>query len=266
MSGPGSATDTAVVVWNGASGTLVRNSGVLIDGSDNLFVPGNITTNGTVDGRDVAADGSSLDSHLANLLNPHAVTAAQVGAPTTAQFTGHTGNEANPHNVTYDQTGAAALAGDAAQLFSVADPTAGAHAASRQWVESVLPVIVFGTEPQDAVSDAPSSTTAVTWQDKTTLNTSSLPAGTYRVGFVAQVRNDNKNNGVDCRLYNITTATEYDLHEITASQDADNWYSVTSFIYVTLTGVNDIRIQWQRNGTLGTAYIKNARIELWRIT
>jgi hypothetical protein len=43
---------------------------------------GNITTPGEVDGRDVSADGSSLDSHLGNTSNPHSVTADQVGKDT----------------------------------------------------------------------------------------------------------------------------------------------------------------------------------------
>jgi hypothetical protein len=45
-----------------------------------LQVSGNITVTGTVDGRDLAADGAQLDLHHARTDNPHATTAAQVGA------------------------------------------------------------------------------------------------------------------------------------------------------------------------------------------
>lgn len=45
-------------------------------------------------------------AHAANTSNPHGVTASQVGAPTTAVFTGHTGSTNNPHNVTPTQIGA----------------------------------------------------------------------------------------------------------------------------------------------------------------
>lgn len=38
-----------------------------------------ISNVGNVDGRDVSADGSTLDSHVANTSNPHSVTKAQVG-------------------------------------------------------------------------------------------------------------------------------------------------------------------------------------------
>ncbi len=42
-------------------------------------VVGNIALTGTVDGRDVAADGAALDAHTASTSNPHSVTKAQIG-------------------------------------------------------------------------------------------------------------------------------------------------------------------------------------------
>ncbi len=49
---------------------------------------GNITMAGaeTVDGRDLSADGSALDAHVADTTNPHSVTAAQVGAISLANL------------------------------------------------------------------------------------------------------------------------------------------------------------------------------------
>lgn len=61
--GPATSTDNAVTRFNGSSGTLVQNSAVTIDDS------GNIATAGTVDGRDVSADGAVLDDLDARLLN-----------------------------------------------------------------------------------------------------------------------------------------------------------------------------------------------------
>lgn len=45
-----------------------------------LDVAGSIAVSGTVDGRDVSADGATLDAHVGDFDNPHQVTAAQVGA------------------------------------------------------------------------------------------------------------------------------------------------------------------------------------------
>jgi hypothetical protein len=50
-----SSTDNAVARFNGTAGDKLQNSNVTIDDS------GNIATPGTVDGRDVSADGSKLD-------------------------------------------------------------------------------------------------------------------------------------------------------------------------------------------------------------
>lgn len=51
----GSTTDNAVVRFSGTDGTSVQNSQVTVDDSGNVSVPG------TVDGRDLSADGSKLD-------------------------------------------------------------------------------------------------------------------------------------------------------------------------------------------------------------
>lgn len=59
--GPATSTDNAIVRFSGTTGNLVQDSGVTVDDSDNLDVPGNITVTGTVDGRDVASDGTKLD-------------------------------------------------------------------------------------------------------------------------------------------------------------------------------------------------------------
>ena len=59
--GPGSATDNALARFDTTTGKLLQNSGVTCDDSNNLSGIGNITLTGTVDGRDVATDGTKLD-------------------------------------------------------------------------------------------------------------------------------------------------------------------------------------------------------------
>lgn len=83
--GPGSSTDNAIARFDGTTGKIIQNSGITIDDSNNMSGANNIAVSGTVDGRDVSVDGANLDAHIANLSNPHNVTAAQVGN-TTAQW------------------------------------------------------------------------------------------------------------------------------------------------------------------------------------
>jgi hypothetical protein len=54
VEGPSSATDNAIARFNGTSGELIQNSGVIIDDSNNLSGIGNITLSGTVDGIDIS--------------------------------------------------------------------------------------------------------------------------------------------------------------------------------------------------------------------
>lgn len=54
----------------------------------------------------VLALDEGLSAHLADTTNPHSVTAAQVGAPTTADLADHENDTTNPHGVTAAQAGA----------------------------------------------------------------------------------------------------------------------------------------------------------------
>ena len=59
VTGPGSATDSAIALFDGTTGKVIKNSNVTIDGS------GNVSTTGTVDGVDV----SDLDGQVTGIQN-----------------------------------------------------------------------------------------------------------------------------------------------------------------------------------------------------
>ena len=87
--GSGSESSPQYDVWFGMNTNLSSdmrleggNLGIGGAPSEALTVHGNISLTGTVDGRDVAADGSTLDSHVASTSNPHATTIDHV-TPTT---------------------------------------------------------------------------------------------------------------------------------------------------------------------------------------
>jgi hypothetical protein len=78
VTGPATSTDNAVVRFDAATGKLVKNSGVIIDGSNNVTgvaaisctsatISGNLAVTGTVDGRDVSVDGANLDAHVGSV-------------------------------------------------------------------------------------------------------------------------------------------------------------------------------------------------------
>jgi hypothetical protein len=61
--GPASATANALARYSGTTGKLIKNSSVTVDDS------GNIATAGTVDGRDISADGGKLDGISTSAIN-----------------------------------------------------------------------------------------------------------------------------------------------------------------------------------------------------
>lgn len=69
VTGPGSSNDNAIARYDGTTGKTIQNSGATIDDAGVITAAGLVTA-GTVDGRDVSADGSALDAHIA-AANPH---------------------------------------------------------------------------------------------------------------------------------------------------------------------------------------------------
>lgn len=96
VTGPSSAADNAVARFDATTGKLIKDSSVTIDDA------GNIATSGTVDGRDVSADGVKLDSIEAFADVTDAANVAAAGAVMTSRTI----------STTAPLTGGAALSGD----------------------------------------------------------------------------------------------------------------------------------------------------------
>jgi hypothetical protein len=76
VAGPGASTDNAVARWDGAGGATIQNSVVVISDAGAITGVASIAVSGNVDGRDVSADGATLDAHVADIANPHATNLA----------------------------------------------------------------------------------------------------------------------------------------------------------------------------------------------
>ncbi|NTW02285.1 MAG: hypothetical protein HGA19_13555 [Oscillochloris sp.] len=81
---PATGRKAAGVIAGDLNANSVRARQVTVDTnltvSGGVNITGDIIASGRVDGRDVSADGTRLDQHVTNTNNPHATTAAQVGA------------------------------------------------------------------------------------------------------------------------------------------------------------------------------------------
>ncbi len=69
-----------------------------------LDVRGDIVVTGTVDSRDIAADGSTLDAHVAATDNPHQVTAGQIGADPAGTADAAVAAALAAHEATFDHS------------------------------------------------------------------------------------------------------------------------------------------------------------------
>jgi hypothetical protein len=78
VAGPGASTDLAIARWDGAGGGTLQNSVVIVSDLGALSGITDITLSGNVDGRNVSADGTTLDAHVASIANPHTTLLSQV--------------------------------------------------------------------------------------------------------------------------------------------------------------------------------------------
>ena len=117
------------VLQGGQVGVGVNNpSNTLeVDGTasitSNLSIGGNVTVNGTVDGRDIATDGGNLDSHMAASSGVHGVTGSLVGTSGAQTLTQKTFGD----NLD--------LGGN--KIINLATPTNDGDAASKSYVDNV---------------------------------------------------------------------------------------------------------------------------------
>ena len=119
---------------------------------------------------------------------------------------------------------------------------------------------VFGTQYHYAASDSESTTTSTTLQLKTTLTTSQLPAGTYRLGFTCEISNGS--NGVLTEVAVTLDGTIVQNPTMEADNDFLQW---AGFVHQSLSGVVTATIK-HRVQTTGTSKIRRARLELWRVS
>ncbi len=123
----------------------------------------------------------------------------------------------------------------------------------------VPPELIFGSEYNYAKSGGESSTTSTTWQQKLGLSIPTVPSGTYRAAFTAEIKKTGS-GACECRL--LVDGTERAF----ASDNAPAWNVRASFIHpvFAVPNTHELKIEWK--ATPGaTAYIRRAKLEFWRI-
>jgi hypothetical protein len=118
-------------------------------------------------------------------------------------------------------------------------------------------------ELQYTSSEAESSTTSSTWQQKVRLSTGIVPAGTYRVGWYLEGRSDD--TGIFCQ-YRVQLDDSTDLMEwdpVYAAPNTDKRTTGGHHFVTLVSGSHTFDIDYRNTGGKNT-YIGRARIETWR--
>jgi len=126
------------------------------------------------------------------------------------------------------------------------------------------PASDFGSDFSQGSSDGESTTTSGTYQQKLRLTTGALASGgIYRIGYSYEWRLSNLSNPFGGRAQIDDTTT---IHEQSAEpKDVNSWYEAGGFYYFTGTGAAiDVDLDYRAGG--GTAYIRRARLEVWRVS
>ena len=122
---------------------------------------------------------------------------------------------------------------------------------------------LFGSEYQFESDETESTTTSMTFVNKLTLTTPTVPAGDYRGEITCAITNDSSNKVV-------TIETVLDGNAVNESsfspRNGGDFIVKTVFSNSTLVnGVHTLDLNFKAGSTGGTAKIKNARIEVFRV-
>ncbi len=132
---------------------------------------------------------------------------------------------------------------------------------------------VFGNEYQIFTSSSVSTTTSTTFQTKLSATTTSLPAGTYRIGVYYGYNHDSASNDFEGRFL-LDSSQHGEIHKQEVKDSGDTWGSTGTsqrtylhrVFYVTLTtGTHDVEIQYRSDTAATASSIFEVTIELWRV-
>jgi hypothetical protein len=111
-----------------------------------------------------------------------------------------------------------------------------------------------------------SSTNSTVFQQKLRLTVSGIPEGNYRVGWTYQWRHSKSNSDFLAKIDVDDTDTIFS-YQASPYVDVLYWQPVTGFYYyeVLASGTHTIDLDYKSSNTGSTSYIKETKLEFWRI-
>jgi hypothetical protein len=163
-------------------------------------------------------------------------------------------------------------------VVSGVDPTAAGHLITKRYLEDVLTGttesgidqignILFGSEFIYEIDNTESSTNATTYQNKLTITTTAIPEGNYRLGLHFEWKISKNNASFYYRIRQDDTTTLDEIGRPTFN-DVNIYNPLNNFYYLetVASGTHHFDIEYRTASSSATAYIRNARLEFWRVS
>jgi len=158
------------------------------------------------------------------------------------------------------------------------DPETDSDLTTRQYVLGVMdgsipPPTESGTVVQSLIQfhyaedSAESSTNSTAFVEKLRMTCSGLPTGNYRIGWTFQWRHSKSNTEYSCQV-EVDDTDQVFFYQASPYVDTLYWQPVTGFYYydVLTSGTHHIDMDYNSSSPGSTSYIKECKMEFWRIT
>lgn len=220
----------------------------------------------------------TVDGHLVTKRYADDGVATLSGVLSTAAFTGDhgdlTGREDDDHLQYVATDGRRGFT----STVSGVDPEEDYDLTTRQYVLGVLdgsipPPTQSGTVVSSLIQfhyaedAAESSTNSPSYVQKLRLTCSGLPTGNYRIGWTFQWRHSKSNTEFAAQVQ-VDDTDQIFLYQASPYVDTLYWQPVTSFYYydVLVSGTHTIDLDFLSSAVGSTSYIRETKMEFWRIT
>jgi hypothetical protein len=100
------------------------------------------------------------------------------------------------------------------------------------------------------------------------ITTSSIPSGTYRVGWSLEWKASSQDHQWNGRVRVDNSTNIMEMASEPAKENKDEWRAIGGFGNQTFgsSGAHTVEMDWWSENSSGTAYIRKARIEFWRVS
>lgn len=291
VSGSGASTDTALTRWNGTTGKLVQNSGVLLSGANSLSGLVNVGLSGDI----LDSNGNELINFtsVASAVNEISITNAATG---TNPIVGVTGGDSNisleylskgtgvhifdndttaaeirlRDNVGTDYIGVKASA--TTTTYTVTMPAAqGALNSFLQNNGSGVLSWVTGTSGSltylSATSDVVTSTTSITYVLANSMQFSLPAAGTWLVIFSTSILSTQTNRTIEYIIsINGGTSAVAGSYRVNNISSANIYIPVDSVTVLTVTGAENIEVYYRISNAAASAQMNSRSLSALKLT